>query len=266
MATVAVDDGKQQGRRRSGPRPVLFLDVDGVVLPWISDTKVLGYETVGKGVVSGTAQHLRSLVRAVPDIRVVLSSFHRRNLAREAALLRQHFGIEIEGATPRFARFRVRADDETGGLATDEEEPAGGDWRAYEIAVWLDENASQVESFAILDDLDLGASFKRRFVRTDGHKGATRTNAKAALEALRRPWSDEERFGLFVGTRERGQSVVEEARDRAGIGHRLGGPFRQKARGGRVNLWLSRLLTDGRTKYSRIRHQKGVMRGAKRKN
>lgn len=135
---------------------VLFLDVDGVLIPQVEDrwTETLDTACVG---------HIQR-IEAVTGVKVVLSSLWRHS--REKRLLLERSGIALYGVTPVL----------------------GGEPRAAEIAAWLREAQARgilVADYVILDDND-DAAIEGHFVSVDAHQGVTETVADVIITRFRR--------------------------------------------------------------------------------
>jgi len=137
---------------------VIFLDIDGV-LNNFSLIQANGFDYIDQGMVSTLG-----LIVAETGAEIVLSSTWRINprdkALVEAALERQ--GMSVMDSTPDL-----------------------GGWRAAEISKWL-EGAPQVESFAILDDVDdAGFGMGSSFFQTDPEVGLTVDIARKASSHLK---------------------------------------------------------------------------------
>jgi hypothetical protein len=137
---------------------VLFLDIDGVLLPFDADTPLS----------TGPDEHFpRSAVGALNELvtqtgcKIVLTSTWRSIECIDVPAIFKEEGItgEIIGGTPTVGT------------------------RAEEIAAWLAAASEPVEAFVIIDDFDRGLSeaFPGRFVKTNPLGGLTEEEvAKAA--------------------------------------------------------------------------------------
>jgi hypothetical protein len=140
---------------------VLFLDIDGVLLPFDADTPGC----------TGPDEHFpRSAVSALNGLttqtgcKIVLTSTWRCIECIDVPAIFKEEGIsgEIIGGTPTVGT------------------------RAEEIAAWLAAVSEPVESFAIIDDFDRGLSeaFPGRFVKTDPLRGLTEEETAKAARIL----------------------------------------------------------------------------------
>lgn len=141
-------------RKRSGGAVslfILFLDVDGVLIPQAEDrwTETLDVGCVGR---------IQRIVTTT-GVKVVLSSLWRHS--REKRLLLERSGIALYGITPTI----------------------GGERRAAEIAAWLREaraQAIQIADYVILDDNE-DVAIERHFLGVDARLGVTDAQADAVI-------------------------------------------------------------------------------------
>lgn len=178
-------------------RPVLFLDIDGVLHPYKYASRYCCVRGYGSKACARTSRNVRRILASVPDIRVILSSFHRRHYVEETEKLWRKCRISVEGHTPEFERYvEKEGDAECGaGVSVKREIPNGSPvWRGTEIAWWLERHADEVATFCILDDLDLTphlATFAPdTLVRPVDTKGVSECDADRAIATLcGRPWT-----------------------------------------------------------------------------
>lgn len=148
---------------------VLFLDIDGVLNSqrWAGKCKewfrLLDPEAVA---------HLRRIVDAVPDLRIVVSSAWR--IGRSLTDLRMH--LSACGMDPAIER---RIIDRTPSLP-------GQRIRGQEIAAWM-EYSHRVTSYVIVDDGDDMGELLPRLVRTAWEVGLTAADADRVLTLLAEP-------------------------------------------------------------------------------
>lgn len=159
------------GELAVAPAPTIFLDIDGVLNRTSAATHIrLEPELVAR---------LRALLKAVPDARIVLSTFWRHFEEYITYILHRH-GVEgvVIGRTPG------RSDASSlSASAADASVYAG---RAAEIRAWLEAHAG-VDAFVILDDRPTAADreLQPHFVRTDAAAGLSDADVEAAVRVLR---------------------------------------------------------------------------------
>jgi len=156
-------------------RPVLFLDVDGVLNSRVHAKDCLCKDSgFGIGLV-----HLTQLVRILRETgaSVVVSSTWRKLGNRLRDELARH------GDAGAFVSSRIigRTVD---GYAVGLERHEGRVLRGTEIQAWLDEHPD-VESFVILDDDSDMGHLMHRLVHTTFHEGLTAERADKAISMLR---------------------------------------------------------------------------------
>ena len=176
--------------------PVLFLDIDGVLLPFGGSRNGDGENRERKGYhFSGQCMHALGVVLdAVPETLVCLSSTWRCGGGQKAIVEEfQRFGGTLAN---------VRSFTYTTSLTQH-------DHRQWEIAMWLELNATSlpVTTWVALDDEELvepvsgsiddhNARFRERVrghvVKCDSKKGFTHRQAMAAIAILRGAFSKEE--------------------------------------------------------------------------
>ena len=147
---------------------VLFLDVDGVLNSeegWRRDNP-----STYKYLTRECVDQLARIIRALPDVKVVLSSSWRLHMSLaefRGTLLTAGASIPLIGDTP-LTRM-------------------SGGQRGEEIQAWID-GADQgvVERFVILDDdvFDMGETLMPHVVRTDGKVGLTQEKADDVIRRL----------------------------------------------------------------------------------
>jgi len=133
--------------------PIVFLDIDGVLVPW--DDVQLD---------NGRVQLLDGLVTRT-GARVVVSSSWRESMSREAIedqLVAAGFSGRLHSMTPIIV----------------------GASRGDEIAAWLEEHAEPDTRFVILDDSSDVEPFRGRLVQTDEYEGLTPDLVERAVELL----------------------------------------------------------------------------------
>lgn len=189
-----VDRNDATNDDRDSPRPVIFLDIDGV----LNRTKHSTHIRLDSDLVS----RLRRLVEAT-DADLVLSTFWRHFREYIAYILHRH-GIDasrvIDSTPGRGHARKVKGVDESfatstmiGRSAADEAEYES---RHEEIEAWLVAHPERASGsgaarcrYVIVDDRPSaarpGTELYERFVRTVTEKGLTDENVNAAIEILR---------------------------------------------------------------------------------
>lgn len=143
---------------------VIFLDIDGVLIPYGQDARNLNPECTG---------HLQQIVQAT-DARLVISSSWRLALYSELLNMLSDYGLanRVIGCTPH----RVAAP-----------ENAGADWldhmRAHEITAWLAENRVKygITHYLCLDD---DRTFPHAQMRTIYNRGLEKSHVNRAIALL----------------------------------------------------------------------------------
>jgi len=151
---------------------VLFLDIDGVLNSHSYfksvDPHLLAH-SIPERLCKENITHLNTIVRAVPCVIVISSSWRHIHDRHEMALflgVRGFGGAMILGQTPIHRSLRTRG---------------------AEIQAALDNMPEPVTGFVILDDDNDGMDdFKDNFVRTDSNVGLTSEDAEKAIRILRR--------------------------------------------------------------------------------
>lgn len=150
-------------------RPVLFLDIDGV----LNSALYFAAQPAGHDIVDVDPRAVRRVQRIVAQTgaMVVLSSTWRKS--SELRRILQERGVPFDDTTPII----------TG--------PNGGTYasRGEEIATWLAMHP-EVETFAILDDdADAGDAGPEHFVRTYWRQGMYGKHENAVLRLLGAPYT-----------------------------------------------------------------------------
>lgn len=156
----------------SGPRRILFLDVDGVLnsVPFLQtvsnrDSIIFGDDDPAPMLDPVLVDRLNQIIQQL-DVRIVLSSSWRHGWPLgviQRALVKHGFLGRLMDKTP---------------------DVAGG--RANEIRRWLDTQYPPADRFVILDDMpDAGVGMSAHFVQTDTHVGLTDEHVERARRILR---------------------------------------------------------------------------------
>lgn len=138
---------------------VLFLDVDGVL-------NNFHQRNFGEVFSSPSCAALNTIIQAVPDLKIVISSAWRIWGLKYMQNLLTKNGIE-------------RADEIVIDLTGREQ-----GIRGYQIQCWLDRNPG-VTSFVILDDESDMGELMNKLVKTNSFVGLTTTEAEKAIELLK---------------------------------------------------------------------------------
>lgn len=162
-------ESRFESTMHSPPRCFLFLDVDGVMIPFGK-----------KEIARGCALSLRQIVAAVPRLRIVLtSSWRAPPLERFFRVWRRAELPEswIEAMTPDLSRDPANIPEMRRGL---------------EIRRWLAQHGEAGARFAILDDQpdEISPCFPSEIIfRTDPMSGLDRKTAKQIITLLQKTGS-----------------------------------------------------------------------------
>lgn len=137
---------------------VLFLDFDGV----LNNYKERNF---GEKFSVSSCRNLNSLMKKVPDLKIVISSAWRMHGVEYCKSILESNGVNSDAVI-----------DRTG----NEDGPRG-----YQIKCWLDRNP-KVTNFVILDDESDMGELMNKLVKTNGFVGLTSKEVKLALQVLGR--------------------------------------------------------------------------------
>lgn len=165
---------------------LIFLDIDGVLN---------GHEKLPSGYCGirlENAHHLNTILDAVPDARLVISSAWRY-LTFQGHLTLKGFeylllvcGVKAHERVIGRTEPDGRIEDEPNHFDTDAWNRAGLKWRRAQIEKWLEGAIADGPSlpYVVLDDLPLGMA---NFIQTDGTTGLTAGDAQRAIAILTQP-------------------------------------------------------------------------------
>lgn len=160
---------------------LLFLDVDGV----LNDHSKLpsGYCGIDRNCVA----HLNSILAAVPDVMLVISSSWRYQVLMGAMTLKGFETLLLVHGVRSHSRLHGVTDIDPNDKDLDSVEAwciYGLQWRAKQINDYVSRHNPR--SWSVLDDLPLDLP---GLVQTDGSTGMTAENARQVIELLDRlPW------------------------------------------------------------------------------
>ena len=160
---------------------VIFLDIDGVLLPFNSSNQ----SSCGSLFPDRVLEIFSSILEAVPEAEIVLSSTWRaqQSMVRDILDSFRAYSYTFGGPLEKVTEFYDLVD------------PNYHSERQYEIHSWLKKHGDTLRAWVALDDEELleGKSnaklrhiFEGHAVLTDSHTGLTQENADQAIELLRR--------------------------------------------------------------------------------
>ena len=156
---------------------IIFLDFDGVLNDHSKHPNGYG------GITLSLVPHLNSILDAVPEAKIVVSSSWRY-VSPDPKV--HEFILLIHGVNAYGRVLDVTVSDEeiTGGNMPDWNDREawmreGLIWRVKQIRKWVEEN--DVESYVVLDDLPLVVE---NLVQTQGNVGLTQNDAEKAIALL----------------------------------------------------------------------------------
>ena len=135
---------------------IIFLDIDGV----LNSLKYDRQRTDKDGNIDETRMALLKELVDHTHAEIVLSSSWRKHWNVDNGLC-DHIGLELNAT---FEKYGLKIVDKTSVLGASE--------RAAEIQAWLEEHASEIQAFVILDDTFGGwGSLSDNLVKTDSRIG-----------------------------------------------------------------------------------------------
>lgn len=135
---------------------VLFLDFDGV----LNNYKDRNF---GEDFSKSSCKNLNSLLKKMPDLKVVISSAWRAHGLDYCKKVLKHNGVDTKNVI-----------DVTGNESGN---------RGNQIQCWIDRNPG-VTAFVIIDDESDMGDLKDKLVKTNGFVGLTSKEVKSALDVL----------------------------------------------------------------------------------
>ena len=179
---------------------ILFLDIDGVLNRQTPDIVSSGNEETERQDEKIEEEKLRLLSRLVhkTGAALILHSGWRFRFDKDGSPVHpaakrlcdrmKEYGLAFSGFTPDLSDEAIRKTRRFSLV------------KAKEILLWLQEQRTDVESWAVLDDLDLNdGRVHSHQVKTDGRIGLTEEDVKRAERILRR--TEEKWVGRFVSDR-----------------------------------------------------------------